>query len=96
MKLREWYKNFEPKHEKKFEVLQFNDVYNVDERGDGDSENKEFDEDKEYGQDSPFVLKAGVARFCNALSVFDGKKKFVAFSGDLFFPSRMSTLFEGE
>jgi len=32
MEHREWYKKFEPKHEKKIEILQFNDVYNVDER----------------------------------------------------------------
>jgi len=42
------------------------------------------------------TLKGGVARFTNALTVYNSKEKLVAFSGDLFFPSRMSTLFEGE
>ena len=40
-------------------------------------------------------LKAGVARFVNATKVYRSKYKMTAFSGDLFFPSRMSTLFEG-
>ena len=48
-----------------------------------------FDDDK-------MVLKAGVARFKNALDVYSSRKKLVAFSGDLFFPSRMSTMFDGE
>ena len=83
----EWYKEFEPKHDKKIEILQFNDVYNVDERE---------DDSKAMFNPDAMVMKAGVARFKNALDVYDGKKKLVAFSGDLFFPSRMSTLFDGE
>ena len=83
----EWYKKFEPKHSKKLEVLQWNDAYNVDE--------KEDDAKAAFNPDV-MVMKAGVARFKNALDVYGGKDKLVAFSGDLFFPSRMSTLFEGE
>jgi 2',3'-cyclic-nucleotide 2'-phosphodiesterase (5'-nucleotidase family) len=41
-------------------------------------------------------IKAGVARFINAMKVYRAKYKLVAFSGDLFFPSRMSTMFDGE
>jgi len=41
-------------------------------------------------------MKAGVARFVNAMKVYRCKHKIVAFSGDLFFPSRMSTMFKGE
>ena len=72
---------------KKLEILQFNDVYNVDER---DEETK--------GELDPMALriKAGIARFVNAMKVYRCKHKVVAFSGDLFFPSRMSTLFHGE
>ena len=40
-------------------------------------------------------MKAGVARFVNAMKVYRCRHKVVAFSGDLFFPSRMSTMFKG-
>ena len=84
---REWYKEFAPKHDKILEILQFNDVYNVDEK-----------EDDGVADKDPMELriKAGVARFVNAMKVYRSKYKLVAFSGDLFFPSRMSTMFDGE
>ena len=69
----EQYKQFLPKHNKKLEILHFNDVYNI--------------ENKTIGS---------AARFKTAFDLYDSKNKLVIFSGDLFFPSMLSTLFEGE
>lgn len=42
------------------------------------------------------ALKAGAARFVSALDSYNSSSKLVIFSGDLFFPSNLSTYFEGE
>lgn len=71
-----------PKHSKKLEILHFNDVYNIDEQTTVRSDD--------------FTLKAGASRFITAFNLYKSKDKLVIFSGDLFFPSRMSTYYEGE
>ena len=70
----EWYKSFEPKHSKKLEILQFNDVYNIDEKQNNGGEG--------------LNIKAGSARFIEAFNQYGSDKKLVSFSGDLFSPSR--------
>lgn len=77
----EWYTRFLPSHEKKLEVIHFNDVYDIEERSpDGD----------------PNQVVAGSARFKRALDLYRSKEKLVLFSGDLFFPSILSSHFYGE
>ena len=39
---------------------------------------------------------AGCPRFVTAFNQYDSKDKIVLFSGDFFFPSNLSTFFEGE
>ena len=73
--LLEQYKAHFPKHDKKLEIIHFNDVYNIEERDD----------------DGP--IRAGVARFVSAFDQYKAKEKLVIFSGDLFFPSNLGTLF---
>ena len=76
--LLEHYKSTFPSHNKKLEIIHFNDVYNIEERDD----------------DGP--IRAGVARFVSAFDSYKAKDKLVIFSGDLFFPSNLGTIFEGE
>jgi len=38
----------------------------------------------------------GAARFVTAFDKYNSKNKLVIFSGDLFFPSNLSTYYEGE
>ena len=87
---KEWYKELLPLYEKKLEIIHFNDCYNVEER--------ENEKDTDDPEKDPYELriKGGVPRFVNALKVFGHEEKLVAFSGDLFFPSRMSSMFDGD
>jgi len=48
------------------------------------------------GKKGDTELPAGAARFKSAFDLYDSKNKLVIFSGDLFFPSLLSTYFEGE
>jgi 5'-nucleotidase len=81
----EWYKDFLPEHEKAINILHFNDVYNIE----GKMANKtDVDDDWE--------ILGGVGRFKTAFDCYGSKDKLVVFSGDLFFPSLLSTHFEGE
>ena len=87
---REWYKNFLPKFNTKLEVLQFNDVYNVEEKEDPKAKKKELSVFEENQDADKLRIKAGIARFINAFKIYNCSSKLVTFSGDLFFPSRMS------
>ena len=49
---------------------------------------------EERDDDGP--IRAGVARFVSAFDAYKSKEKLVIFSGDLFFPSNLGTIFEGE
>ena len=70
----ESYKRYLPKHDKKLQILHFNDVYNCEERDvKGDRE-----------------VCAGVARFKTAFDIYGADKKLVLFSGDYFSPSTLS------
>jgi hypothetical protein len=40
--------------------------------------------------------KAGAASFITAFDQYNSKNKLVIFSGDIFFPSYLSTFYEGE
>jgi 5'-nucleotidase len=40
--------------------------------------------------------RAGAARFVTAFNLYNSKDKLVIFSGDLFFPSNLSSFFHGE
>lgn len=80
----EWYAKFLPSHSKKLEILHFNDVYNIEERS------------KKAGVDVEDQIMAGVARFKRAFDLYRSNGKLVIFSGDLFFPSNLSTHFNGE
>ena len=40
--------------------------------------------------------KVSAARFVTAFDLYDSKNKLTLFSGDLFFPSNLSTYYEGE
>lgn len=69
----EWYKEFLPSHEKKLEVIQFNDVYNVDEK-EGDTPVPQGDLEKDADGEfltnpsgSAYSLKGGAPRFIEAL-----------------------------
>lgn len=68
----EWYARFLPEHEKKLEILHFNDVYDI--------------EGRPPTMDPNDVL-AGAARFKRALDMYRSKEKLTLFSGDLLFPS---------
>lgn len=46
--------------------------------------------------DDDWEILAGVGRFKTAFDCYGSKEKLVIFSGDLFFPSLLSTRFEGE
>ena len=77
----EYYKRNLPKHSKKLEIIHFNDVYNLEER--------------ENSSTSSSPILAGAARFVTALDQYSSSSKLVLFSGDLLFPSNLSTFFDG-
>jgi len=41
------------------------------------------------------TIVGGASRFKTAFDLYGSKNKLVLFSGDLFFPSSLSTIFEG-
>ena len=61
-------------------ILHFNDVYNIEEK----------EKANEVG------ILAGAARFVTAFEQHGKDKKLCLFSGDLFSPSILSTIFKGE
>ena len=77
----EWYKEFLPDHEKKLEVIHFNDVYCLEEC--------KFNPNQKKNDNKPFV-RGGVSRFATAMNLYNSKEKLTIFSGDLFFPSNLS------
>lgn len=46
-------------------------------------------------KDDMKTVVGGVSRFKTAFDQYGSKDKLVLFSGDLFFPSSLSTIFEG-
>ena len=63
------------------QILHFNDVYDIEGRS---------------PTDDPLEVIAGSARYKRAFDLYRSKEKLVIFSGDLFFPSSLSTHFLGE
>ena len=68
----EWYTRFLPPHDKKLEIIHFNDVYDIE----GRQPTMDFED-----------VVAGAPRFKRAFDLYRSKEKLVIFSGDLFFPS---------
>lgn len=80
-----YYKKFLPEYANKLDITHFNDVYNIEERHiSGQS------------QIGPETVMIGVESFEGALNLYNSDQNLLLFSGDLFFPSNMSTLFDGE
>ena len=71
-----------PKHSTSFEILHFNDVYNLEGRVPS----------KDPVEAETEILR-GAARFKTAFDTYNSKGKLVVFSGDVFSPSILSTHF---
>ena len=72
----EWYRDILPKHSTSFEILHFNDVYNL--------EGKVPSKDPVEAETQ--ILR-GCARFKTAFDRYNSKGKLVVFSGDVFSPA---------
>jgi len=77
-----WFTQYLPACKKKLDVIHFNDAYNI--------------EEKEVKKDEKNPIVGGASRFIYALNKYGAKDRLVLFSGDLFFPSRMSAFYGGE